>query len=62
MFDLLGGMAQFEDFPSNLSYNYAKRLSFLLQDIMVEEIEDFMDEDTQIRFHKLICFVIKSMF
>ena len=45
MFDLLGGMAQFEEFPVNLSYNYAKRLSTLLQDIMLEEIEEFEDED-----------------
>ena len=62
MFDLLGGFAQFEEFPTNLSYSYAKRLSTLLQDIMIDEIEDVDDEDTQLRFHKLLCFVIKSIF
>ena len=62
MLDFLGSLSQYEDFPENLSYSYFKKLSTIIQDVILEKLEEIEDLDLQFRIHKNLCYIIKNMF
>ena len=60
--DFLGSLSQYEDWPENLSYSYFKKLSSIIQDVILERLEEIEDLDLSFRIHKNLCYIIKIIF
>lgn len=62
MLDFLSSLSRFEDFPDNLSYNYFKKLSTIIQDVVLDRLESIEDRELRFRLHKNLCLCLAVMF
>ena len=58
MMEFLNSVNQYEDFPEDLSYSYLKRLSIILQDVILDRLYVVKDQSLIFRLHKSVCFCL----